>query len=175
MNPTRDRAPRRGSRRSLSGATFAEVMLSAAIIGTTVVGAMASLQSTAEVFHYFSDGPHEALMLAQEIHEAAMLLPWEEGGESAGFGPQISILGDFHDQTFKPPKSAEFDNIVSHKLWRQSVEVVQVDLTDPSVVIESPESFSGDTLTELRVLIHSEDGTEMGTFSWWMTEPEDDG
>ena len=175
MNPIRDRAPRRGSRRSTTGATFAEVMLSAAIIGTTVVGAMSSLQSTAEVYHYFADGPHEALMLAQEIHEAAVLLPWEEDPEIAGFGDDVDTFFDLHEETFKPPRSAEYEAIVSHAKWRQSVEVVHVDLADPSVVIENPESFSGDMLVELQVTIHTETNAEMGTFSWWMTEPEDDG
>jgi hypothetical protein len=177
MNP---RAPNR----SEQGTSFAELMLASMIIGTTLVATTSSMTESAEVYHFFSDGPHEALMLAQEIHEAAVLLPWEEAGDSS-FGDDVDTIWDFHETTFHPPRSAEYEKVKSHVTWRQQVEVRHVDMDDPTVVVD-PDEFEGDTLVELRVHVVELDGvyetwdeedpepgvaTDFGWFTWWMSEP----
>lgn len=158
-------------RRRQAGTTFAELMLATLIIGTTVVGASSSLSQTATVYHFFTDGPHEALMLANEIHEAAIKLPWTaaEGAESA-FGDGVVTLFDLDEQEYNPPRSASYDLIVSHPNWTQEVAVQHVDMDNPSQVVD-PGSFGGETLVRLEVTIFSGE-IEVDTFHWWMSEPE---
>jgi hypothetical protein len=159
--------------RGQRGASFVELMLSVLVISTTVVGSTASLSSSTEVYHYFADGQHEALMLAQEIHEGALLLPWSEGEPgSAMFGPDVTKLDDLDERTFEPPRSAEFDVVVSHLGWSQEVEVNQVDLADPTVEVD-PATFEGEMQTELKVTVMNGD-TLVGTFTWWLSEPTHD-
>ncbi len=168
--------PRRPVRRkrSVIGATFVEVSLATVIIATAIVGAMSSVTETAKVFHYFSDGPHEALMLAQEIHEAALLLPFEEvAGQNDLFGANVSTVYDLDDRIYSPPRSAQYEAISSHQFWKQSVEVRHVELDDPSQEVEDPASFAGEMLTELKIVIHEGD-LEKGSFTWWMTPPENE-
>jgi len=84
-------------------------MLATLILGYTVVGATNSLSKSASVYHYFNEGAHESLMLAQEIHEAARLLPWgTAAGAPATFGPDVVTIWDLHDKTFSPPRSADY-------------------------------------------------------------------
>lgn len=148
-------------------------MLATLIIATTVVAATSSYSESAEVYHFFADGPHEALMLAQEIHEGAMLLPWVETADmEPQFGPDVYTLWDLDEMEFHPPRSAEYEEVVSHKTWTQSVEVRHVSLEDPSTVVD-PLTYEGDTLVELVVSIKNGQ-QDYGQFSWWMTEPEHD-
>lgn len=112
-------------------------------------------------------------MLAQEIHEGAMLLPWvATPGMDAQFGPDVYTLWDLDEMDFKPPRSAEYEEIVSHATWTQTVAVRHVSLEDPSTVVD-PLTFEGDTLVELVVQV-AQNNKEYGQFSWWMTEPEHD-
>lgn len=156
--------------RRQAGATFVELMLAVLIISTTVVASTSSMRASAEVYHYFSDGKHEALMLAQEIHEAAKLLPWDaEGVEEPGFGTDVYDLWDLDGKEYSPPRSAEYDLVVSHIGWTQEVEVRVVDMDDPEVEVD-PATFDGETLVELRVSVlnGSQVVDEVG---WWMSEP----
>lgn len=177
--------PRAPNRRRDQGTSFAELMLASLIIGTTLVATTSSMTESAEVYHFFSDGPHEALMLAQEIHEAAVLLPWEPDDGSGNFGPDVETIWDLHEQSYHPPRSAKHEKVKSHVTWRQEVEVRHVDMDNPSVVVD-PDTFEGDTLVELRVKVEELDGqyqdpaeddpapgvvTDFGWFSWWMSEP----
>jgi len=161
--------PTRGTR----GGTFAELMLATLIVGTTVVASTASLSESAEVYQFFAEGPHEALMLAQEIHEAAIMLPWEaEAGAPATFGDDVVTIWDLDAAEFKPPLSAEAVTIVSHPTWTQRVTVRTVDLENPTVEVD-PDTFEGDTLTELKVTILN-GPTEVGVYPWWLSEPGSD-
>ena len=177
--------PRPANRRSERGTSFAELMVASLVIGTTVVASTSSMSESAQVYHFFSDGPHEALMLAQEIHEAALLLPWEPDAGAEGFGPDVDTLWDLHELALHPPRSAEFEKVKSHVTWRQEVEVRHVDMENPTVAVD-PDTFEGDTLIELRVHVEELDGlyigndesgptpgivTDFGWFSWWMSEP----
>lgn len=162
------------SKRRQAGSTFAELMLATLIIGTTVVGASSSLSQTATVYHYFTDGPHEALMLAQEIHEAAVALPWSaEPGAPATFGEHVVTLWDLDEEDYKPPRSANYDVVASHGNWKQVVVVEHVDMENPTVVVD-PDAFEGQTLVRLKVTILN-GSVEVDSFDWWMTEPEDVG
>lgn len=170
-----------GPDRRQRGSSFAELMLATLILGTTVVGATSSLQQSATVYHYFADGPHEALMLAQEIHEAAMVLPWEDDDSAEGFGPNIETFWDLEERTFDPPRSANYEVVSSHLQWRQKSEIDFVDLENPTVVVD-PDEFAGETIVRLTVTVDkgigvfNDEGNEahkqMGEFTWWMTEPE---
>lgn len=149
-------------------------MLAAIIIGTTFVATSSSFLGSAQVYHYFADGPHEALMLAKEIHEAALLLPWEsEPGAPALYGPEVMELWDLDGQEFAPPRSAKYELIVSHLEWSQEAEVYQVSMDDPTIVVEDPDEFEGDVMTEVKVRVY-EGETFMGEFKWWITEPDPD-
>ncbi len=161
------------ARRRQAGATFAELMLAVLIISTTVVASTSSMRGTTEVYHYFADGAHEALMLGQEIHEAALLLPWSEADATgASFGPDVELLWDLDGKSYSPPRSADYDIVTSHLGWSQTIEVNTVDFHNPSVEVD-PESFAGETITELKVLLMN--GTaEVATYSWWMSEPSHD-
>ncbi len=148
-------------------------MLAVLVISTTVVGSTASLQSSTEVYHYFADGKHEALMLAQEIHEAAQLLPWTvPEGSPPLFGSAVSKLADLDGKTFSPPRSADYDVVISHIPWSQTVELHQVDLEHPEVEVD-PADFDGQMQTELKVIV-KKSGVEVGTFTWWLAEPTHD-
>ena len=163
----------RGSaaRRRVAGASFAELMLATIVVGSAVVASTASLRGSTEVYHYFAEGPHEALMLAQEIHEAALLLPWEaEEADPELFGAGVKGLFDLDDKEFSPPRSAEYEVVISHIGWSQEVDIKIVDLEDPSIEVD-PETFEGETLTELEVTIKIGDDV-VGTHSWWMSESE---
>lgn len=167
----RAHTPRR--KRSIVGATFIEVSLATVIIATAVVGAMSSMTETAKVYHYFADGPHEALMLAQEIHEGALLLPFEPVlGENDLFGTNVETVYDLDGRTYSPPRSAQYETIHSHKHWSQAVNVRLVAVDDPSVEVENPEAYGGPTLTELTVTVFDELNQEAGAFTWWMAPPE---
>jgi len=160
-------------RRPVRGATFIELMLAVLVISTTVVGSTASLQSSTEVYHFFSDGKHEALMLAQEIHEAALLLPWTApAGSPAQFGTNVAKLNDLNGKSYAPPRSADYDVVISHLQWSQTVELHQVDLEHPETEVD-PATFSGPTQTELKVLV-KKDGVLIDTFTWWLSEPTHD-
>jgi hypothetical protein len=146
-------------------------MLATLILGYTVVGATNSLSESATVYNYFSEGAHESLMLAQEIHEAALLLPWEvEAGAAATFGPDVVTIWDLHEAEFSPPRSADYAVVVSHQAWTQKAEIDYVDLGDPTVVVD-PDVFAGEVQVRLRVTI-LEGQAEVDAFDWWMTEPE---
>lgn len=150
------------------GASFLELMLAVLVISTTVVASSTSLRSSVQVYHFFADGAHEALLLAQEIHEAAVLLPWEPA-EDVQFGTDVYELEDLDGKSFSPPRSADYSIVTSHVGWSQEVEVNTVDLNDPSVEVD-PETFTGETLVELEVTVKS--GTlVVGEFSWWMSDP----
>ncbi len=165
-HPTRRLAASRGTR----GATFAELMLATIIVGTTIVAATSSLSESAEVYHFFAEGPHEALMLAQEIHEAAIMLPWEaEAGAEANYGEDVVTLWDLDEAEFNPPRSADYEVITSHLPWTQSVAVRTVSMVDPTLEVD-PDTFEGETLTELKVTIFKAN-LEVGTFPWWVSEP----
>ena len=171
MNPaTTDRCLSGPSRRAQSGATFVELMLAVLIISTTVVASTASMHSSSEVYHYFSGGKHEALMLAQEIHEAALLLPWEtEPGADPAFGPEVYDLFDLDEKHYDPPRSAEYDLVISHIGWSQTISVKYVDLNNPDVEVD-PEEFVGEKLVKLSVTIKTGD-TEVDKLSWWLSRP----
>ncbi len=159
--------------RAQRGASFVELMLAVLVISTTVVASTASMHSSTEVYHYFADGQHEALMLAQEIHEAALLLPWSASpGAPAQFGSDVAKLDDLDNKTYSPPRSAEYEVIVSNIGWSQVVEVNRVDMADPSVEID-PATFTGAYLTELKVTV-KEGEQVMGVHNWWLTEPTHD-
>ena len=175
MNPTqlqnRRGGGRRNARRSVLGTTFAELMLATIVVGSAVVASTASLRGSTEVYHFFAEGPHEALMLAQEIHEAAVLLPWQAGEGEALFGPDVDELSDLDGMSCDPPRSAEYEVVISHENWSQEINIKYVDLADPSIEID-PEEFGDDFLVELEVTIYRDDD-EMGVFSWWMADPSE--
>jgi hypothetical protein len=161
--------PKGTLRRAERGASFFELMLAVLIISTTVVASHASLTGTVSAYHYFADGAHESLLLAKEIHEAALLLPWEEGEESTVEFGDVETLYDLDRMTFTPPRSAGYDIVTSHIGWSQAVTVRTVDMADPTQEVD-PFDFEGPTLTELTVSVN--DGTKVvGTYSWWLTEP----
>jgi hypothetical protein len=145
-----------------------ELMLAVLVVSTTVVASNNSLRSSVEVYHFFADGAHEALLLAQEIHEAAVLLPWEAAGE-AQFGTDVYQLDDLDGRSFSPPRSADYSVVTSHVGWTQEVEVNTVDLMDPTVEVD-PATFMGATLVELKVTVKS-GSLVVGDFSWWMSDP----
>lgn len=166
---TGTKAPRR--RRS-AGATFAELMLATLVVGSAVVASTASLARSTEVYHFFAEGPHEALMLAQEIHEAAMLLPWEAPADGdPQYGPNVYTLWDLDELEIHPPRSAEYEVVVSHPNWEQSMAIRFVDAEDPETEVD-PETFEGNYLVELEVTIH-EGQDEIGSHTWWMTDPSE--
>ena len=162
--------PFRSRRRSERGTTFAELMLAILVISTTVVASHSSLTGTVSAYHYFADGAHESLLLAKEIHEAAVLLPWDDESESdASFGNDVHTLFELDNQAYCPPRSADYEMVTSHVGWSQHVQVRTVDMANPTVEV-NPDTFGGQVLTELTVSI--EDGTKhVGTYSWWLTEP----
>jgi hypothetical protein len=158
------------ARRRQSGATFIELMLAVLVISTTLVASTDSMRGSTEVYHYFTDGKHEALMLAQEIHEAAKLLPWDsEGVPEPTYGPDVATLWDFDGKVYSPPRSAEYDVIVSHIGWTQKVEVRVVDMDHPEVEVD-PDTFAGETLVELKVTV-LQGALEVDSVGWWMSEP----
>ncbi len=109
----------RRARSAESGATFVELMLAVLIVSTTLVASTASMNSSSEVYHYFADGKHEALMLAQEIHEAANLLPWTHAqGADPAFGPDVWDVWDLDGKTYNPPRSADYEVVVSTSAGR---------------------------------------------------------
>jgi hypothetical protein len=171
VNPaTTDRCLPGLTRRTQSGATFIELMLAVLIISTTLVASTASMHTSSEVYHYFSGGEHDALMLAQEIHEAALLLPWEtEVGASAAFGTSVYDLFDLDGAYYTPPRSAEYDLVISHIGWSQTVSVKYVDLNNPDVEVD-PEEFVGEKLVKLSVTIKEGD-VEVDKLSWWLSRP----
>jgi hypothetical protein len=159
------------ARRPERGSSFAELMLATLIVGTTIVATVSSMSGSAEVYHYFSDGPHESLMLAQEVHEAALMLPWEaEPGAAPNFGPDVVTLWDLDGLEFDPPRSADYEVVLSHIAWSQEMAVRVVDLENPTVEVEDPATFDGDMLTELKVTIYRAD-QNVGDFKWWISEP----
>ncbi len=165
-----DRRGAARARRATHGATFVELMLAVLIISTTLVASTSSMRTSSEVYHYFADGQHEALMLAQEIHEAAKLLPWESApGAEPAFGPDVYDLWDLDGKVYDPPRSAEYDIVLSHLEWSQEVEVRVVDMDNPEIEVD-PDTFPGETQVEISVTIKME-GVEVDTVGWWLTEP----
>ena len=145
-------------------------MLAVLIISTTVVASHSSLTGTVSAYHYFADGAHESLLLAKEVHEAALLLPWSaDAGGAVSFGSDVHTLHDLDGKSYCPPRSASYDVVTSHLGWSQHVHVKTVSMADPTLEVD-PESFTGQTLTELSVAV--EDGQKVvGTYSWWLSEP----
>lgn len=148
-------------------------MLAVLVISTTVVASHSSLMGTVSAYHYFADGGHDSLLLAKEIHEAALLLPWESGtGSDASFGADVHTLFELDGKVYCPPRSAGYDIVTSHLGWSQAVDVRTVSMTNPSVEVD-PSTFTGQMLTELTVVV--KDGEKVvGTHSWWLSEPTAD-
>lgn len=162
--------PNRHARRAQAGSTFVELMLAVLVVSTTLVASTSSMHGSAQVYHFFADGQHEALMLAQEIHEAAKVLPWDhEVGDEAVFGDDVFDLWDLDGKTFDPPRSADYDVIVSHVGWSQEVEVRVVDMHNPDVEVD-PETFVGSTLVELKVIVKNGE-EEVDAMDWWLSPP----
>ncbi|MFT7462782.1 MAG: hypothetical protein ACI9EF_001124 [Pseudohongiellaceae bacterium] len=160
------------SSRAERGTTFAELMIATLILGLTIVGSTNSLTESATVYNYFAEGAHEALMLAQEVHEAALLLPWDaDPGAPATFGPDVVTFWDLHEEEFSPPRSADYAVVSSHYSWTQGVEIDYVDLANPTVLVD-PDVFVGEVQVRLRVII-SQGEVEVDSFEWWMTEADD--
>jgi Tfp pilus assembly protein PilV len=165
-----DRRPVPPARCTQSGATFIELMLAVLIISTTLVASTTSMQSSASIYHYFADGKHEALMLAQEIHEAAKLMPWEHvAGADPVFGEDVWCIWDLDGKTYNPPRSADYDVVVSNIGWSQVVEVKVVDMLHPDVEVD-PLTFGGQTLVDLKVTI-KQGASVVDTVDWWMSKP----
>ena len=145
-------------------------MLAVLVISTTIVASHSSLMGTVATYHYFADGGHESLLLAKEIHEAALLLPWEaDTGSEASFGADVHTLYELDGKVYAPPRSAGYDIVTSHLGWSQTVSVRTVSMNDPAVEVD-PSTFAGQTLTELTVVV--KDGEKLvGTHSWWLTDP----
>jgi len=163
-------APRCARRRE-AGASFVELLLAVMIVSTTLVASTASMHGSSEVYHYFADGQHEALMLAQEIHEAANLMPWEhEAGAAAVFGPDVFDVWDLDGKTFNPPRSADYDVVVSHIGLSQHAEVRLVQMDNPEIEVTDPVAYQGETLVELKVTVKN-GSTEVDETAWWMSEP----
>jgi hypothetical protein len=157
--------------RRQSGSTFVELMLAVLVVSTTLVASTASMHGSAQVYHFFADGKHEALMLAQEIHEAAKLLPWQtEPGATVLFGEGVYDLWDLDGKTFDPPRSADYDVIVSHLGWSQEVEVKVVDMNHPEVEVD-PATFVGSTLVDLKVTVKNNQ-EEVDVIDWWLSPPQ---
>ena len=172
-SPSRQSTAVADSYRRERGTTFAELMIATMILGLAIVGSTTSLTQSATVYNYFAEGAHEALMLAQEIHEAAILLPWDsDPGDPAAFGPDVVNFWDLHDEEFSPPRSAAYAIVSSHTNWGQEVEIDFVDLHNPTVVVD-PDLFTGPVQVRLRVTVF-QGQVEVDSFDWWMTEPEDD-
>ena len=162
--------PTPSARRRQRGTSFAELMLAVLIISTTVVASHSSLTGTVSAYHYFADGEHESLLLAKEIHEAALLLPWEEGTASlASFGADVDTLYELDDKICAPPRSAGYDVVTSHLGWSQTIDIKTVSMADPTVEADL-ETFGGPKLTELSVTIRDGDKV-VGTHHWWLTDP----
>ena len=165
-----NRPSRLDRRRRQRGSTFLEVILATLVVGTTLVATTTSMSQSTQVYAYFADGPHEALMLAQEIHEAAELLPWEaEPGADASYGPDVVTFWDLDGASFKPPRSANFELVASHLKWTQDVSISFVDLENPNTVVD-PATFEGETLVRLEVSIKRLSKV-IDTFEWWLTDP----
>jgi hypothetical protein len=162
--------PTESDRRSQRGTSFAELMLAVLIISTTVVASHSSLTGTVSAYHYFADGEHESLLLAKEIHEAALLLPWAPDPESsASFGADVHTLFEMDEKVYAPPRSAGYDVVTSHLGWSQTVDVKVVNMADPTAEVD-PATFGGAKLTELSVTV--KDGEKViGTHHWWLTDP----
>ncbi|GJM22557.1 MAG: hypothetical protein DHS20C15_24720 [Planctomycetota bacterium] len=169
MNPL----ARTDRQRRQRGSTFLEVILATIVVGTTLVATTSSMSQSTQVYAFFADGPHEALMLAQEIREAAELLPWDaEPGAEATYGPDAVTLWDLDGASFKPPRSANYELVASHLKWTQDVSISFVDLENPNTVVD-PASFEGETLVRLEVSIKRL-SKEVDSFQWWLTDPAED-
>lgn len=162
---------RHARRAAQAGATFVELMLAVLIVSTTLVASTASMHGSEETYHYFADGKHEALMLAQEIHEAAKVLPWTHAaGAEPAFGSDVYDVWDLDGKTWSPPRSADYDVVVSHIGWSQEAKVVTVDMAHPDVEV-NPATFTGETMVELKVKI--KDGADVvDEVDWWMSQSQ---
>ena len=94
------------------------------------------------------------------------------GGRPAPVTPtdQPRLAGhDLDGKTFDPPRSADYDVVVSHIGWSQSVEVKVVDLAHPDVEVD-PETFEGSTLVDLKVTVKNGE-EEVDVVDWWLSPP----
>lgn len=156
-------------RREERGTTFADVLISTVVVSTAIVATMTTVADSARVYDYFANGPYTALLVAQEVHEAALTLPWEaDPAATEGlFGPDVFVIQDLDGKSIQPARTAEFSTITNPLNWKQQVEINEVDPNDPSI----PAYLDPDALLELEVKVFDPADTLVGTFTWWMSPP----
>ena len=156
-------------RRDETGTTFADVLISTVVVSTAIVATMTTVADSARVYDYFANGPYTALLVAQEVHEAALVLPWEaDAGATEGlFGPDVFELGDLDGMSIQPARTAEFNPITNPLNWKQEIVLNEVDPSDPTI----PAFLDPDALLELEVKVYDPDDNPVGTFTWWMSPP----
>ena len=162
-------AVRRGSRREC-GTSFLELLLAVIVIGVALVAASASQLGSLQVQAATAPQGEAARVLAEEIHQAALRLPWSAPVDAIPlFGGDVSMLSDLDGRVFSPPRSGADTALQAFEGWSQSVELRSVDPAEPTVPVQAGQA----ALIELSVTIH-QGVEERGCFSWWLARPGGD-
>lgn len=138
-------------------------------MSTAIVAAMSTVADSTKVYDYFANGPYTALLVAQEVHEAALTLPWEADPEQTDglFGPDVYELDDIDGMSIQPARTAEWNEITNPLDWKQDVVLNEVDPNDPTI----PAYLDPNALMELEVKVYDAADNIVGTFTWWMSPP----
>jgi Tfp pilus assembly protein PilV len=159
-----------GETRAQQGASFLELMLAVLVIGVVLVAASASQLGTLQVRAATGPSAEPAQMLAREIHQVALRLPWSTATDAPPlFDGDVAVLSDLDGRVVSPPRTGADTALEAYEDWSQVVSVRAVDPDQPT----EPAQPGQAPLTELCVSIR-QGGQEVGQFSWWLARPGGD-
>lgn len=168
VDASRRTSPSAGSR----GFTLLELLMTAIVLGTSLVAASWSMSAVArtKVLHEANDDP--ALALAREVHELALGLAREPAGlTGASTAAQVTALDALVGAHFSPPILADGTTATGYDGWSQHVSLAVHALSDLSRTGDDPADglpSDGDRIYRLVVEVRH-DGQPVSTSSWWLS------
>ncbi len=160
------------AQRPTRGFTLLEILVTAMLLGVSVIAATWAMSTTASSKTVVGEEPSTAARLATEIFELADTLPREPGGVVAATnGTPIDALDALVGASFSPPILADGTTESSLGQWRQQVSLAVYDLTDLSApTADDPAAGIAADAAKIYMLSVTmlEDGQAVDTFDWWL-------
>jgi prepilin-type N-terminal cleavage/methylation domain-containing protein len=158
--------------RTQAGFTLIEVLVTAAIVGTTLVASSWALAGAALARETLQEAPYTASLLAKEIHSLALTLPKSPSGKpGATKAADVEALDSLIGARFNPPIRANLVTSTALKDWTQSVDVAIFDTSDLTTP-NSDDPAAGISLGDqklYRLTVTIEDGGAVADdFVWWI-------
>ena len=160
-------------RRRTAGLTMAELLITAAVMGSSLVAVSWAMTATARTHAAYGDADGPAFFLAKEIHELAEGLPRAPSGDvGATSADDVAALDSLVGALFSPPILADGNAVDGFDDWSQdvSLSVFSVDDLSQPTADDPADGLPPDASKLYRLQVDiSNAGDEVDSFHWWIT------